>query len=154
MNKELEKRIRDNMGANILVDYDEKNREIAYHQIKLMKASEIVELDKKIESNKKIIEEENKIKEEKLLLEKKELEQKQIAYEEEQKFLNFYSLQKFMTVYNFAMLKGLIDDESFFAKDISYLFKMDKSIERSKKIKEFVESNENFKDIYESIGGE
>ena len=154
MNKELEKRIRDNIGANILIDYDEKNREIAYHQVRLMKATEIVELDKKIESNKKVIEEENKVKEEKLLLEQKEIEQKQIEYEEEQKFMNKYSLQKFITVYNFIMLKGLVDDESFFVKDISYLFKMDRSIERSKKIKEFVESNENFKKIYESVGGE
>ena len=154
MNKELEQRIRDNLGANILIEYDNQNREIDYKQIKLMRASEIVLLDKKIESNKKNIAKEVEKKNKQLEIEQKDLEEKQKKYQEEQEFMNKYSLLKFIIVHNYSMLKGLVTDESFFEQDFSYLFKMERSIERSKAIKDLIESNNQFKIIYEAIGGE
>ena len=51
MNKELEQRVRNNLGANILIKFDDQEREVGYHQIKLLKATEIIALEKKIEKN-------------------------------------------------------------------------------------------------------
>ena len=154
MNKELEQRLRNNIGANILVEYDNQERVVGYQQIKLMKAAEVIALEKQIAKNKKIIAAENESKNKQLEIEQKELAEKRRIYDEEQDFMNKYSLIKFMTVFNFAMLKGLVNDESFFEQDFSYLFGMLKSMERSFKIKELVESNNEFKVLYDAIGGE
>lgn len=154
MNKELEQRLRNNIGANILVEYDNQERVVGYQQIKLMKAAEVIALEKQISKNKKIIAAENESKNKQLELEQKELAEKRRIYDEEQDFMNRYSLTKFMTVFNFAMLKGLVNDESFFEQDFSYLFGMLRSMERSFKIKELVESNNEFKVLYDAIGGE
>lgn len=154
MNKELEQRLRNNIGANILVEYDNQERVVGYQQIKLMKAAEVIALEKQIAKNKKIIAAENESKNKQLEIEQKELAEKRRIYDEEQDFMNKYSLIKFMTVFNFAMLKGLVNDESFFEQDFSYLFGMLRSMERSFKIKELVESNNEFKVLYDAIGGE
>lgn len=154
MNKELEQRLRNNIGANILVEYDNQERVVGYQQIKLMKAAEVIALEKQISKNKKIIAAENESKNKQLEIEQKELAEKRRIYDEEQDFMNRYSLTKFMTVFNFAMLKGLVNDESFFEQDFSYLFGMLRSMERSFKIKELVESNNEFKVLYDAIGGE
>lgn len=154
MNKDLENRVRNNLGANILVEYDDQERAVGYQQVKLMKASEIVSLEQTITKNKKIIAAEQEEKNKKLELEKRELAEKQRIYNEEQEYMNRYSLTKFITVFNFAMLKGLVNDESFFEQDLSYLFEMLKSIERSTMIKEIVESNEEFKKLFDALGGE
>ena len=154
MNKELEQRVRNNLCANILIKFDDQEREVGYHQIKLLKATEIIALEKKIEKNNKIIAAEQEEKNKKIELEKRELAEKQRIYNEELECMNRYSLTKFITVFNFAMLKGLVNDESFFEQDLSYLFETLKSVERSTMIKEIVESNEEFKKLFDALGGE
>ena len=59
MNKELEERVRNNLGANVMIEYDEQGRKIGYQHIKLMKATEIIDLNKEVEQNKQSIVMEN-----------------------------------------------------------------------------------------------